>query len=104
MNLKKVLAELKRCNIFKAALAYLVTAWVIIQVILTILPTREAPAYVGKLILIILILGFALWIIFSCVYEITSEGIKKTVNIAPERRADPGVHLSFKEYSSQPLL
>jgi len=85
MNFKNLLAELKRRNVIKSALAYLVTSWVIIQVMSTVLPTIEAPEYILKLILICLVLGFPLWIIFSWVYEITPEGIKKTKNIDSDK-------------------
>lgn len=85
MNFKNLLAELKRRNVIKSALAYLVSSWVIIQVMSTVLPTIDAPEYILKLILICLVLGFPLWIIFSWVYEITPEGIKKTKNIDSDK-------------------
>jgi len=85
LNLNNYIKELKRRNVIKSALAYIVVAWVIIQVMSIILPTIEAPAYIMKLILILLVIGFPLWLIFSWVYEITPEGIRKTVSIAPER-------------------
>ncbi len=76
--------ELKRRNVIKACLAYLIASWIIIQVISSLLPIIGAPDYVGKLILVFLIIGFPFWLIFSWVYEITPEGIKRTVNVKPE--------------------
>ncbi len=84
MNFKNYFAELKRRNVIKSALAYLVVAWLIVQVLSIILPTFEAPSYVFKTALIFLLIGFPLWISFSWIYEFTPAGIKKTVDIEPE--------------------
>ena len=89
MNFKNYLKELKRRNVIKAALAYLVISWIITQVATTVLPTFEAPAYITKTIIFILAIGFPLWLIFSWVYEITPEGIRKTKSIKPEESITP---------------
>lgn len=81
MNLKNYFSELKRRNVIKAALAYLVLAWLIIQVLSIILPTFEAPPYLLKLSIIILAIGFPIWLVFSWVYDFTSEGLKKTSDV-----------------------
>ncbi len=78
MNLKKYIAELKRRNVFKAAIAYLIMAWLIAQVASIVLPTFNAPPYVMKTLLFILSIGFPLNLVFSWIYDITPEGIKKT--------------------------
>ena len=82
--MKQFYSELKRRNVIKSALAYIVVSWVVIQVMSIILPTIEAPSYVMKLLLVILIIGFPLWIVFAWVYEITHDGIKKTLSVNRE--------------------
>jgi TolB-like protein/Tfp pilus assembly protein PilF len=84
MNFNNYFKELKRRNVIKSALAYLIVAWLIAQVLSIILPAFEAPPYVLKTALIILLIGFPLWITFSWVYEFTPEGIKRTIDIEPE--------------------
>jgi len=84
MNFKQYFQELKRRNVIKSALAFIVASWLIIQVMSIILPTIEAPPYIMKLILVVLVIAFPLWLIFSWVYEFTPDGIKKTVDIEPE--------------------
>ncbi|TVZ60344.1 TolB-like protein [Flavobacteriaceae bacterium MAR_2010_105] len=84
MNLKNYFKELKRRNVIKAALAYLIVAWLIIQVLSVILPAFEAPPYLLKSALIILFIGFPIWIVFSWIYEFTPEGLKKTIDVEPE--------------------
>ena len=82
MSIKKYIEELKRRNVLKASLAYIVASWIIIQVMSIILPTIGAPEYIMKLVLAILIIGFPIWAVFSWVYEITAEGLKKTSNVS----------------------
>ncbi len=77
--------ELKRRNVIKSAIAYLVMAWLVTQVISTVLPVFGAPDYLLKWSLVILGLGFPVWLIFAWVYEITPGGIKKTIDIEPDQ-------------------
>ena len=81
MNLKKYIAELKRRNVFKAGIAYLIVAWIIAEVASVVLPTFNAPAYFMKTLLIILIIGFPINLVYAWIYDITGEGIKKTEDI-----------------------
>ena len=64
MGFKNYWNELKRRNVIKAAIAYLVVAWLITQVLSIILPAFEAPSYVLKIALVILLIGFPIWIVF----------------------------------------
>ena len=73
--------ELKRRNVIKATIAYIVVSWVILQVISTILPSFGAPTWVFKTLMLVIFIGFPIWIIFSWVYEVTPEGLKKTTKI-----------------------
>ena len=77
--------ELKRRNVIKSALAYLIVVWLIVQVLSIVLPTFEAPDYLLKWSLVLSALGFPVWLIFAWIYEFTPEGIKKTIDVEPER-------------------
>ena len=84
MNLKKYIAELKRRNVFKPAITYLIVAWLIAQVSDIVLPTFNAPPYFMKTLIIILIIGFPLILILAWIYELTPKGIMKTKNVEAE--------------------
>jgi adenylate cyclase len=81
MNFKKYIEELKRRNVFKAAIAYLIMAWVVIQVSSIVLNGFGAPTYIFKIIVFIISIAFPFWLVFAWVYEITPEGLKKTPDI-----------------------
>jgi len=78
VNLKKYIAELKKRHVFKAGLAYLIGAWVFIEVSALVLDAFSAPPIFLKTILIIVAIGFPVWLVFSWVYDLTPEGITKT--------------------------
>ncbi|RXJ52485.1 tetratricopeptide repeat protein [Gelidibacter gilvus] len=82
--MKKIIQELQRRNVIKSALAYLVFAWLITQVMAIIIPAFDLHTALLKTAIVVLSIGFPLWLIFSWVYEITPDGIKKTVDVDPE--------------------
>ena len=88
--MKKYIDELKRRNVFKAAFAYLIMAWLVIQVSAIILNGFDAPAYVFKIILYVIVIAFPFWLVFAWVYEITPEGLKKTDDV--DRKASITPH------------
>ena len=68
--------ELKRRNVFRVAIAYLAAAWLLTEVAGTLFPMfgfGDAPA---RIAVIILAIGFPLFLVFSWVFELTPEGLK----------------------------
>ena len=82
----KLLVELKRRNVFRVALFYIVAAWVVLQVAETLLPVFDVPDTAIRIIVLILALGFPLAVVFSWVFELTPEGLKRDedVHVDPE--------------------
>ena len=72
-----VLAELKRRNVFRVAALYLVAAWVLLQVGDLLFGLLGLPTWTNKLLFAALVLGFVPALIFSWVYELTPEGLKR---------------------------
>ena len=68
--------ELKRRNVFRVAIAYVVLAWVLLQVTDVVLPILELPDWTAKLVLFLLAIGFPLALIFAWAFELTPEGLK----------------------------
>ena len=75
--MSKFFNELKRRNVIKSTIAYLVVSWIVIQVALAVLPTFGAADWVIQAIIIILAIGLPIWIIISWIYDITPQ-IEKT--------------------------
>jgi len=73
-----LIQELRRRNVFRAAIAYLAVSWLIIEVATTILPLYpEAPAWLPRTLVTVLFLGFIPALIISWAFELTSEGLRR---------------------------
>src|SRR5437879_8489111 len=78
-------AELKRRNVYKVAVAYVIVAWLLIQAASILFPTFEAPAWVMKVFVAVIVLGFPPALIFSWAFEITPEGIKRESEVEADK-------------------
>jgi TolB-like protein/Tfp pilus assembly protein PilF len=77
-------AELKRRNVYKVAVAYAVVAWLLIQAASILFPTYEAPAWVMKVFLAVVVAGFPIALVIAWAFELTPEGLKRTENASPD--------------------
>src|SRR2546427_7197769 len=89
MNARNFLAELKRRNVYKVAVAYAVVGWLVIQISSTVLPTFHAPEWVVQTLVVLVALGFPIALVLAWAFEATPEGIKRT-EVADEMPAAPG--------------
>ncbi|PYS45063.1 MAG: hypothetical protein DMF71_01305 [Acidobacteria bacterium] len=83
MNPHNFFSELKRRNVYKVAVAYAVVAWLLIQAASIFLPAFDAPPWVMKTFIMVIIFGFPVALVLSWAFEITPEGIKLESEIAP---------------------
>jgi TolB-like protein len=74
-------AELKRRNVVRVTIAYVVAAWLLVQVGDIARESFEAPAWVMKMLITTLIAGLPIVVFFSWAFEITPEGIKREKDI-----------------------
>lgn len=77
MALRGFLSELGRRNVFRVAAAYLVCAWLLIQVAEVVFPALLLPEWGVRLVVALLAIGFAPALICAWVWEITPEGIRR---------------------------
>jgi len=69
-------AELKRRNVFRVGIAYIVLAWILLQVGDTLAPALHLPDWINSAVAFFLILGFPLAIFFAWAFELTPGGLK----------------------------
>ncbi len=81
--------ELKRRNVIRVALLYGVAAWLTLQVADLLFEAMELPASWLRLVLALLILGFPFALIFSWVFEMTPEGLKREKDVDRSRSITP---------------
>lgn len=71
-----LLAELKRRKVFRVGGAYLVVAWLLIQVVATVGPMMQLPEWAPRLIMLLLMLGLPIALVMAWVFEVTPDGLK----------------------------
>ncbi len=76
-----VWAELKRRNVVRVALAYIIAAWLLLQLADIVLNNIETPVWVFQAILLLVVLGFPIALIFAWAFELTPEGLKKEKDV-----------------------
>jgi hypothetical protein len=71
------LSELRRRNVIRIAGLYLVGSWLLVQVAETVLPVFGVPDWVLRALIILLALGFIPALVFSWVFELTPDGLRR---------------------------
>ena len=83
MNAKNIFTELKRRNVYRAAVAYGVVAWFLTQLTTQVLPLFEIPNSAMRFVVIALAVGFPIAMFLSWLYELTPKGIVRTEDLDP---------------------
>jgi TolB-like protein len=83
VNPTNFLIELKRRNVYRAAVAYGVVAWFLTQLTTQVLPLFEIPNSAMRFVVIALVVGFPIAMLLAWVYEFTPEGIVRTEDLHP---------------------
>lgn len=81
----KLLNELRRRNVIKASVSYVVISWVILQAASILFPAFNIPNTSIRYLIYALVGGFPLWVVFAYIYEWTPEGFKRSSAIAEEQ-------------------
>lgn len=76
--MSQLLQELKRRNVFRVSVAYIVVAWLIIQVIETVSDPLGLPDWTEAFFIVLMLAGLPVIVLFSWAFELTPEGLKKT--------------------------
>ena len=83
MKTKNIFTELKRRNVYRAAVAYGVVAWFLTQLTTQVFPFFEIPNSAVRFVVIALAIGFPIAMLLSWIYEFTTEGVVRTDDLDP---------------------
>ena len=78
-------SELKRRNVFKVGVAYLVACWLALQIADLVLENIHAPDWIMQVIMLGMAIGFPFALIVAWAFEVTPEGVKLHKNVDPEK-------------------
>jgi len=83
VNASDFLAELKRRNVYKVAVAYAVVGWALAQGIAQVFPVFDIPNWAVRLMVLAIVIGFPIALVIAWAFELTPEGIKRTEDVDP---------------------
>ena len=75
-----VWGELKRCDVVKVPVAYVIVGWLLVEIASTVMPTFEAPQWLLQTITSVVILGFPLALL-SWAFDLTPDGVERTKSV-----------------------
>ncbi len=84
-----LIQELKRRNVIRVGVLYLVASWLLLQLTDVLSSLLSVPESAGSIVVMLLVLGFFPVVIFSWVYEMTPEGLKREVDIDRSQSVSP---------------
>jgi TolB-like protein len=84
-----IIGELKRRGVFRAGAAYAVGGWFVLQLLDVVGEILELPSWGGKLILVLVVLGFFLTVALAWAFEFTPEGIRSEREVDRSQPTDP---------------
>ena len=98
MEQRSFLAELKRRNVYRVAVAYALVAWLLVQAASILFPTFEAPGWVMKVFVVVVAAGFPIALIMAWAFEMTPEGLMRTEEISPHGKPPRRSRRKFRAF------
>jgi len=93
MSERNFFAELKRRNVYKVAIAYIVGGWALSQGIAQVFPVFDVPNWAIRLIVLLIIIGLPISLILAWMFEVTPQGIKRTEDVTLSDERAPKKHV-----------
>jgi TolB-like protein len=76
-----IFTELKRRNVFRVGIAYLIGSWLLAQIAELLLDTFNAPEWTMQFIVVVLMVGFPIAIFLAWAFELTPDGVKRDAEV-----------------------
>ncbi|MGI9233211.1 MAG: tetratricopeptide repeat protein [Woeseiaceae bacterium] len=73
--LTKFFRELRRREVFRTAGLYVGIGWLLVEVSSVVLPAFEAPDWILRALIILLVVGFPVTLVLAWIYDFTDQGI-----------------------------
>jgi TolB-like protein/Tfp pilus assembly protein PilF len=80
---RRLLAELQRRNVIRAAVLYIGVVWALSQGAAQLLPVFDVPTWAVRWFIVAAVVGFPFWIAFAWFYEFTPEGLRRESEVEP---------------------
>jgi TolB-like protein/Flp pilus assembly protein TadD len=79
-----IIAELKRRNVFRVAVYYVALSWLVMQVTDVLMSVLNLPDWTGRLVFLLLVIGFPIALLLAWAFELTPEGLRRETASSPD--------------------
>src|SRR5690349_21344337 len=93
MNWQMFFSELRRRNVYKAAVAYAVVGWLLIQIATQVMPIFEVPTWGIRLVVLFIVVGFAVALILASLFGLSPESWKQREEVETAGKMEPSSRL-----------
>ena len=80
--------EIKRRSVIRVAGLYLTGCWLLLQIAGTVLPMLDAPGWVARTLLLVLLIGFVPVLALTWAFEWTPDGLVRDTDLTGDRTAN----------------
>jgi TolB-like protein/Flp pilus assembly protein TadD len=87
--MREFIEEVKRRNVFRVALVYIIAGWLTMQVVDVMFPALKLPEWLTSAVAAFVIIGFPFALIFAWAFEMTPEGIKREKDVDRDESVTP---------------
>ncbi len=91
----RFISELKRRNVLRMAVLYAVAAWLVMQVAEVVMTLADLPGWTGRIVLILVAIGFPIALVLSWFYELTPEGVSRDEDVERSTASAAGRRVDF---------
>ena len=77
----KILGEMKRRNVLRIGMTYIVAGWLLVQLGYILAGDFNAPAWVMGLVVTFVVVGFPIAMFFAWTFAFTDQGIRKETDL-----------------------
>ena len=74
---ESLFSELRRRNVFRVGIVYVLVSWVLLQLGEILFEFLEVPTWAGKLLIVLLSLGLPVALVLAWAFELTPDGVKR---------------------------
>jgi TolB-like protein/tetratricopeptide (TPR) repeat protein len=78
MSSRNFFSELKRRNVYRVAIAYIVAGWALSQGVAQVFPVFDVPNWTIRLLVLLIVLGLPVALVLAWMFELTPQGIQRT--------------------------
>ena len=92
-------SELKRRNVVRVSIAYIVVSWLLIQAAGVLEPALLLPDWLDRVVTVMLLIGFPIVILFAWAFELTPDGVKLTKEVDKSRSITPATGKKLEHFT-----